>query len=524
MKLFDASAYLGRMPASTNSLDRVEDLLLRMDDLGIQKTLVSHTLAWQHDPAYGNRILMEEIAGNPRLQPCWILNPSLESYGGVRGLEKQIVEHNLCAVRIFPKDQVFAFTDWMAGDLFAMLDRRSMLVFMDLDQIFLQVGMYDYDPNGLERVERFLQSYSHLSLVLTRLGYRAYQNLTALLAKFPNLYLDLSYFATHQGVEDVVQRFGASRILFGTSQPFADPGGALARLQFANITEGEKARIAETNLTDLLERSGLLPTTGGQPISAKLKFPDTKIIDAHGHLGPYFKFSIPQNDADGMVAAMDAAGVSTACISSHLAISADWRRGNLETLAAVKIYPERFIGHVVINPNTPQEIKAELDQYFNNHGFKAIKIVPDTHAHPATGKGYEPAWEYAAENNRLVLAHTFHGSAYDDPQMFAELSRRYPHIPIMVVHSGALTAAFNGAIRLARDHPNIYLDISGSYITGAWIKKMVDEAGADRVIYSSDLPFIDIRYSLGRVLYSGLTADQQKAVLGGNIARLLNLS
>jgi uncharacterized protein len=218
---------------------------------------------------------------------------------------------------------------------------------------------------------------------------------------------------------------------------------------------------------------------------------------------------------------MDAAGVSKACISSHLAISGDWQRGNLETLSAVQKYPERFIGHVVVNPNEPHTIKTELDLYLNEYGFKAIKIVPDTHVQAVTGPGYEPVWKYAAENKRLVLAHTFHGSVYDDPQMFAEIARRYPQVPIIVVHSGALTAAFNGAIRLASEYPNIYLDISGSYITGTWIKTMVEQAGEDKVIYSSDIPFIDIRYSLGRVLYSGLSASQQKAVLGGNIARLL---
>jgi hypothetical protein len=112
---------------------------------------------------------MDEISNNLRLQPCWILNPSLESYGGVEGLEKELSRQNIRAVRIFPKDHVYALAEWMMGDLLSLLDRRKSVVFMDLDQVFLQTGMYDYDANGCERVERLCSP--NLSR-LTRLGYR----------------------------------------------------------------------------------------------------------------------------------------------------------------------------------------------------------------------------------------------------------------------------------------------------------------------------------------------------------------
>jgi len=44
------------------------------------------------------------------------------------------------------------------------------------------------------------------------------------------------------------------------------------------------------------------------------------------------------------------------------------------------------------------------------------------------------------------------------------------------------------------------------------------------VIFSSDIPFIDLRYSLGRVLNAGLTPAEQALVLGGNIRRLVGLA
>lgn len=525
---FDCASFIGPWPSGGPTIRNSADLLQRMDRLGIGRALANHTLAWQHNPHYGNALLMQEIATHPRLEACWGLTPgpALDAYGGPSGLEEQLLHHNVRAVRIFPRDHVLSLSDWMTAPFFELLDRLELVVFMDLDQVFLQVGMYDYDASRLSVIEELCSAYPHLSLVITRSGYRAYHNLFALLQRCPNLYLDLSYLATHQGVEEICEKLGPERLLFGTSQPFTEAGGALARLEFAGISSQDRAKIAGGNLEGLLSRAKTSDPSrvAPAPDSAPPATGDYRIVDAHGHLGPYFKFHVPQNDAAGMIRAMDASGVEIACVSSHLAISGDWKLGNLETLKAVKQYPDRLKGHVVVSPNAPGEIVPELERYVEGEGFVAIKIVPDTHVKSVSDPGYQPVWEYAARNRVMVLSHTFHGSPYDDPQLFGEIARRYPEVPILIVHSGALTAAFEGAIRVAQEHPNTFLDISGSYITSAWIERLVAEAGPDRIIYSSDIPFIDIRYGLGRVLYAHLTQGQKRMVLGDNIRRILNFN
>lgn len=129
-------------------------------------------------------------------------------------------------------------------------------------------------------------------------------------------------------------------------------------------------------------------------------------------------------------------------------------------------------------------------------------------------------WEFAADHKIMVLSHTYHGSPYDDPQLFAEIAERHPEVNVLIVHSGALTEGFEGAIHLAQKYPNLYLDISGSFITSHWIERLVNEAGDDKVVYSSDIPFIDIRYSLGRVLYSQLSEYQKTRLLRENIIQI----
>jgi predicted TIM-barrel fold metal-dependent hydrolase len=248
------------------------------------------------------------------------------------------------------------------------------------------------------------------------------------------------------------------------------------------------------------------------------------IIDAHGHLGPYRNFDIPDSGSDGLLRVMDRCGIAITCISAHMALGPDWIAGNRLTAAAAAAHPERLIGQAVASPHEPELIPAELARAFDDLGLRALKLHPDLASYPITGEGYKPAWQFAAERRCLVLVHTFHGSRFCDPPAFGDLARRYPQVPILLVHSGAQPAAFPGAMAVARDYPNVYLDLSGSFMTGWWITRLVRELGAERVIFSSDIPFIDLRYGLGRVLFAELTPAEKALVLGGNIRRLLRLA
>lgn len=548
MHLFDAAGYLGRWPTERLAFDDVPGLLARMDELGIARALVSHTLAWQNAPDVGNPLLIDAIAGQPRLEPCWgVLPGEPESWaGGEASLCEALAHHRVRAVRLYPRDQVYPLTEWLAGDLLAALAERRYLVLLDVDQVVLPTGLFDVDPAGWNQVAWLCQTYPDLAVLLTRVGYRALRVLLPLMRACPNLFIDLSYFATHQGVEAVVAQLGAERLVFGTSQPLVDGGGAVTRLQYADLTPAQRELIAHGNLERLLARIRGLPPAEAVPPPALVSAPAApasdltdlaalaragqdlraagiEITDAHAHLGPYRNFYIPENDAAGLVRVMDRCGVARTCLSAHMALGPDWIRGNRLTAEALAAFPDRLVAQAVASPYEPERIRAEFTYLFDSLGFRAIKLHPDLAGYPIGGDGYRPAWEFAAERGCLVLVHTFHGSRFCDPPVFGPLAERYPQVPIMLVHSGSQPPAFPGAIAVAQAHPNLYLDLSGSFITGWWITRLVRAVGADRVIFSSDIPFIDLRYGLGRVLFADLAPAEKALVLGGNIRRLLGL-
>jgi predicted TIM-barrel fold metal-dependent hydrolase len=564
LELFDACCYFGRYPTERLAFNSVQGLLSEMDRLGIERALVCHTLAWQNAPEVGNARLMAEIADQPRLEPCWVVlpNEANRNYPRADDFCEHMLSLGVRAVRLCPRDQVFPLVDWMAGNLLAALSERHFLVLLDVDQVVLPTGLFDVDPAGWRSIAWLCKTYPGLSVLLTRIGYRSLRILLPLMQTCPNLFLDLSYFATHQGVEEIISQFGPGRLVFGTSQPLVDPGGALTRLAYAGITSEQRELIAHRNLERLLGQVGsgarqqpvtTVHSPAGQPSPGSPEDPSyppsnldprpaaprdlvslvrsginlrgdgIKIIDAHGHLGPYRNFYIPEPGVEGILRVLDQCGVAMACLAAHLAIGPDWILGNRLTAEAVATHPDRLIGYAVADPHEPELIRAELTHAFDALGLKGIKLHPDIAAYPIGGKGFQPAWELAAERECLVLVHTFHGSRYCDPTVFGELAERYPNVPIVLVHSGALTAAFEGAIAVCQAHPNLYLDLSGSFMTGQWITRMVKEVGAERVIFSSDIPFIDLRYSLGRFLTADITPAEQALVMGGNIRRLLKL-
>ncbi|GAA1560845.1 amidohydrolase family protein [Kribbella hippodromi] len=248
--------------------------------------------------------------------------------------------------------------------------------------------------------------------------------------------------------------------------------------------------------------------------------PDAReIVDAHAHLGPYSLFFIPDNDADAMVRVMDRCGVQLTVLSSHLAIQCEARAGNEMTAAAVSRHPGRLAGYLVVNPW--QDPVAELEHWADDPRFVGIKLHPSLHDYRITGPRYRPVWEYAAATGCPVLTHTTTHHHCDDPAMLGEVAEQHPDVTFLAGHTGLTRDGFDDAIAVAQRTPNVVLELCGSFMHGDEITRMVGVLGSGQVVFGSDVPFIDVRMSLGRVLFAVLSETDRAAVLGGTMRRLL---
>lgn len=245
---------------------------------------------------------------------------------------------------------------------------------------------------------------------------------------------------------------------------------------------------------------------------------DSRVIDFHCHIGAWPQYGM-FDGVDDMLRAMDRAGVDQACLFN--VFQGDHRRANDEIAAVVRQHPDRFIGFAFVTPHYPEEIEAELTRAFDHLGMQAIKIYPPYFDRPVTDPVWEPVFRFADNRRLTLISHTWGGDAKCDPMLFVTLAERYPNVNWVMGHAGGDTKGRQAGLRAARAHPRIFLEICSSWRNIGSIEELVEAAGADRVLYGSDMPLLDPRIHVGRVVTADIPESAKQQVLGENARRLL---
>lgn len=244
LTLYDCSCSFGaRGIVNPGSFYKVEDLVRKMVYYGIQKALVYHAMAREYNPELGNRRLMEEIKDYPQLYPVWVVMPHHTcEFPQPEKLRDQLRENGIRAVRMFPgvSDQNYSIDSWNCGELFNMLQSCGIPLFIGLDQL------------AWHQLYALHCEYPNLKVVLTDVHYRIDRNLYALLKQFGNLHVETYGYKVHHGIEELCSRFGAHRLIFGSSMPVFSGGSAVSMINYARISAREKRMIACDNLENLL--------------------------------------------------------------------------------------------------------------------------------------------------------------------------------------------------------------------------------------------------------------------------------
>ena len=248
-----------------------------------------------------------------------------------------------------------------------------------------------------------------------------------------------------------------------------------------------------------------------------------EMIDAHTHLGYWHNFNIPKRTAADMVHAMDRVGIRCCVSAAHAGISADYITGNSQVIEAMRAFPGRILGYCCINPNYPaDEMRDEIKRCFDA-GMIAIKYHPSCHKYPIDGDRYRLAWEYADEHSLCVLTHTEGGGANCSVAQAGKCAQRYPNAKVIFGHSGFGYEGARQCIEVAPKAPNAYFDLASSMADLGLVEMLVNGVGADRVLFGTDLPFLDCRMQIGRMAFSALDDDQLRLVLADNAKRLFGI-
>lgn len=247
---------------------------------------------------------------------------------------------------------------------------------------------------------------------------------------------------------------------------------------------------------------------------------DYRIIDAHGHVGSWGQYGM-DDSLEGVLNTMDRGGVDVACLFNVFWGEAS--RGNDALAEFVRARPDRFVGFAFVTPHYPEEILPELERAIDRLGFRGIKIYPPYFDRPVSDPVWSPIFAFANERGLPLISHTWREDARCCPSLFVPLAEKYPNVAWIMGHAGGGEPGRKIAVEAARRAPNIYLEICSSYRNPGAVERLVAGAGADRVLYGSDLPLMEPRIHVGRVMTADLSDADRRKVLGENTARLLKM-
>ncbi|GAA4639395.1 amidohydrolase family protein [Actinoallomurus vinaceus] len=185
---------------------------------------------------------------------------------------------------------------------------------------------------------------------------------------------------------------------------------------------------------------------------------------------------------------------------------------------ALAAHPDRFIGFGSVPLSLSEdEVAAFVEREIVGRGLRGIgELTPP----PGRAGRVEPVLAAAHDHGDLpVVVHGFAPTTEEDLRTLATLAVRHPSVPLVVSQLGGLN--WMTAIELAKETPNLYLELSTAYIVFA-VRLAVREL-PERTLFGSDAPYGDpvlARATVERVTAPGQVRD---LVLGGNLARLLNL-
>ncbi len=252
------------------------------------------------------------------------------------------------------------------------------------------------------------------------------------------------------------------------------------------------------------------------------------IIDSHLHLGRMSYLYMPSNTEENIINLLKKFGVKKAICANHGMLSTI-NYGLGELFEALQRNEDFLYGYLVFNPNFKNTSLESIKKNYNRTRIAGIKIHPSWHlCYPHDGR-YESFWQFAEEKNIPVLTHSWDpdvpnkSQKFSDPFGFENIVRKFPGLKLILAHAGGRGKMLYDVIALMEKYSNIFVDFSGDIFESGLIKEYIERVGSERLLFGSDMPWVDIRFHLAYILNQDISETDKKNILGLNAVKLFNL-
>jgi uncharacterized protein len=249
-------------------------------------------------------------------------------------------------------------------------------------------------------------------------------------------------------------------------------------------------------------------------------------IDAHEHVDLY------HGGPEAQIDYADRLGIDKLIISkpvvTQTATPDDFKEANDHVLRAMKLFPDRILGQVTLNPQYKKESLDEIKRC-TDQGMVGIKVYYQVKINDPL---FYPIIEKAIDMKMLILMHSNcqlgmagYRMKYDTrlnpntsiPEDFIDVAKRYPDAILQYAHTGG-GGDWEYVCKIFKDYPNIYVDTSGSNNEANMVDFALKYLGEDRLFFGTDSSYYQ---GVGNILSSSLSDNQKKKVFFENYNQVL---
>jgi len=237
------------------------------------------------------------------------------------------------------------------------------------------------------------------------------------------------------------------------------------------------------------------------------------IVDCHCHAGKGDRMTAPWNtDApiEPYLRRARRAGIEKTVVFAPF--HSNYDEANRQVARIIARYPGRLIGFAFVHAMRDAGRIFRMVERAHKWGFRGIKL-----------HGFEamPTREIceAARTFRMPILADVVGRA----EVVDMLAPQFPDVNFIIPHLGSFADDWRAHQRVIDQlvrYPNVYADTS-AVRRFDYIVEAIKRAGARKIMFGSDGPWLHPGLELHKVKLLGLPADQERKVLGGNILRLL---
>ncbi len=219
-----------------------DDLLKRMADADIDRCIIESVATTPKQVESINRFISEETKkSGGAFVGLGTLHPDSED---IKNDIDMLVDLGLKGVKLHPDIQGFKIDDYRCIKIYEYCEKSGL-------PILMHTGDKRYDMSNPNRLKPILEIYDNLIVIGAHFGgYSIWEEASRELCGFNNFYVDCSssFFALNdEKIVEIIRRYGADKVLFGTDYPMWSPKKELERFMSLNLTNEEKEMILSEN-------------------------------------------------------------------------------------------------------------------------------------------------------------------------------------------------------------------------------------------------------------------------------------